>query len=71
MSMIKAYLHERQDEINRQAVEDMECKEFHDQLLDEFNARLSTENPNNSDTKCHHSLSYSVSSFFYLYSSRI
>ncbi len=51
MSMIKAYLHERQDEINRQAVEDMECKEFHDQLLDEFNTRPSTENPNNSDSK--------------------
>ena len=51
MSMIKAYLHERQDEINRQAIEDMECQEFHDQLLDEFETRLSTENPNNSDTK--------------------
>ena len=51
MSMIKAYLHERQDEINRQAIEDMECQEFHDQLLAEFNTRLSTENPNNSDPK--------------------
>lgn len=51
MSMIKAYLHERQDEINRQAVEDMECKEFHDQLRNEFETRLSTENPNNSDSK--------------------
>ena len=36
MSMIKAYLHERQDEINRQAIEDMECQEFHDQLRNEF-----------------------------------
>ena len=51
MSMIKAYLHEHQDEINRQAVEDMECKEFHDQLRNEFEDRLSTENPNNSDPK--------------------
>ena len=51
MSMIKAYLHERQDEIDRQAMEDLECKEFHDQLRDEFEARLSTANPNNSDTK--------------------
>jgi hypothetical protein len=49
--MIKAYLHERQDEIHRQAMEDLECKEFHDQLRDEFEARLSTANPNNSDTK--------------------
>ena len=51
MSMIKAYLHERQDEIHRQAMEDMECQEFHDQLRDEFETRLSTENPNNSDPK--------------------
>ena len=51
MSMIKAYLHERQDEIHRQAMEDLECQEFHDQLRDEFEARLLTANPNNSDTK--------------------
>ena len=51
MSMIKVYLHERQDEIHRQAMEDLECQEFHDQLRNEFETRLSTENPNNSDPK--------------------
>ena len=60
MSLIKTYKHEQDAEQQRSAIEDMECAQFHGELFDAFDSKLSTTDPKQQETKWHLSLSYFV-----------
>tara|TARA_R100000995_G_C3479258_1_gene122852 strand:+ start:44 stop:202 length:159 start_codon:yes stop_codon:yes gene_type:complete len=44
MSMVKAYKHQLDAERQRQAIEDMECTKFHEELFTTFDKQLSLDN---------------------------
>tara|TARA_R100001015_G_C4585700_1_gene141664 strand:- start:290 stop:445 length:156 start_codon:yes stop_codon:yes gene_type:complete len=51
MSLIKTYKHEQDAEQQRSAIEDMECAQFHGELFDAFDSKLSTTDSKQQETK--------------------